>query len=223
MWLPRCLFLLILMATVMYASGNDTPAANPEPVVQSVFTQTWPNGYSEIQFWINDQKCRVLTNINCSKLPALLDFNCGTATLSLFTIASTVGSEEIAPLQAAGTVDGGGFPVEWPKVNRPPIGGAAQYLIGWDRDYSPSEKEQAVRWLDAFHRHYDTHRAEIFAAWQAGERQKPVLESLARQREERLRMEAQAPPTQLRVISVEGLNPVPPAQVPASTKVEPAK
>ena len=184
----------------------------------SIFTRTWPSGYSEIEWWQGGQKFRALSNIDCTKLPTLIAFENGTQKVSVFTISTTVGEEEIALLRDAGSVNASGFPCEWPKLDRLPIAGAAQYLFGWERDYSSEEKESAVRWLDALHRHYAAHRSEILAAWQAIQNQKPVLEGLARQREERLRLEAKAPPTQLRVIAIEGTNkPVPvPIQIPTT-------
>lgn len=196
------------------AFGADT---GDQPML-SIFSRTWPSGYSEIEWWQGGQKFRALTNIDCTKLPMLLDFDVGAEKVSMFTISTTVGEEEVAVLRDAGSVDASGFPSEWPKLDRLPIAGAAQYLFGWERDYSSNEKESAVRWLDALHRHYELHRSEILAAWQARQIQKPVLESLAKQREERLRLEAKAPPTQLRVIAIEGVNkPVPvPLQIPTT-------
>ena len=201
--------LFSLLASLLFFVGGSRKADCAEdkpPVSQSIFTRSWPNGYCELQWKQDEIMHRILTNIDCSKLPLFLTFDSGEQKIELFTVASVVGAEEVTALKATGAVDGSGFPVEWPKQNRPAFDGSSQYLIGWDDSFSPEELQKATAWLDALHRYYDAHRLEISEAWRVRQSQQPVLEGLAKQREERLRQEAKTPPTRLRVISIERTN-----------------
>lgn len=209
---------LIAFAILLDASEKRVFAEDKPPVSLSVFTRTWPNGYSEIRWTEDEKQHRVVTNIDCSKLPLALTFDSMGEKFDLFTVASSVGADEVAALQTAGAADANGFPVEWPKQNRPTLGGPAQYLLGWDGSFSTADVQKATIWLDALHRYFDAHRAEILAAWQERERQKPLREAAAKALELRLHQEALLPPTQIRVISVEAR---PPEADPArQTKVQ---
>ena len=186
----------------LLALGSRLALAEPpeKPVVSVVlFTRTLPNGLSEIEWRREEGRCRVITNIDCAKLAASFAVENAQTRFDFFVMGTVVKWEELASLQQTGAVDASGVPKDWPKV-LPPATGPAQYVIGWDGQ----EVAADTPWLEALHRHYDQHRAEIVAAWQARERQKPALEAAARERAQRLEDEAKAPPTQVRVVAVEG-------------------
>lgn len=193
---------LLLLLVICSASAIAAPQDKPT-VSQFVFTRTWPNGFSEIEWWQDGRRQRAITNIDCSKLASFLFVENTTTKFDLMNIGSTLSQEEIASLQQTGAVDANGFPQDWPRT-LPQRFGAAQYVIGAD---GKAEFDSATLWLNALHRYYDLHRAEIVAAWQERERQKPLLEAAALEREQRLRDEAKAPPTQVRVMSIEGRPP----------------
>lgn len=164
-----------------------------------VYTRTWPNGLCELAWWQDGRRQRALTNIDCCKLVSFPSPENGYANFVLMFVGAPVTQEKILYLQQTGAADANGLPKDWPRT-LPALSGPPQYVIGWDGN---SASTSAVPWLDAVHRYYDLHRVEISAAWQEQERQRPLIEAAARQREQQLREAAKTPPTQVRVISIE--------------------
>jgi hypothetical protein len=185
------------------AAPNDKPAEIKKPP-QFIVTRTWPMGISEIEWRIDGKPRRALSNIDCSKLDSMFSFEKGGSNFEFQVLILKVTNEEVAQSRSAGILDNDGFPTHWPKQLIPQRNVAAHYFILPTANESAHERQEANLWLDALHLYWREHMSEIIAAWQQREAGRPFLEAEARAREERLRQEAQAPPTQVRVMSVEG-------------------